>query len=614
MRAFILTIATVILSGAMQPVVAQAPVDGEQVYRQHCARCHEGTMPRMPSRDLLRERTPEDVEIALSSFSMRRQGSALSSAERRAVAEYVTGRPPGSYRAALDLIPSSAFCTDQAGATDPLAGPAWNGWGAGLRNTRFQPTDVAGLTVDDIPNLSLKWAFGFPGVSASGSQATIVGGRVFVGSRNGMVYALDADTGCIDWTFEADAGVRSAPSVGRYPDGSDPVVYFGDGFASVYAVGAETGELRWKVKVDDHGDAMVTGAPALHEDRLYVPVSSLEEISGGLPTYECCTFVGSLVALDTSDGQQVWKRRTIQEAPQPTTRNGVGTQLWGPSGAAIWSAPTLDPTRNRVYVATGDSYTDPAAPESDAIMAMTMDTGEILWTRQTLPGDAWNVGCIETSPEARVNCPDDAGPDHDFGSSPVLTTLADGREVLLAGQKSGMLYGLNPDDGEVIWETRVGDGGVFGGIEWGIATDGERTYAASSEAAEKRPGDAGGLTAVGVADGEIVWDAGPFQDTCGTRVGCHTGQPAAVTAIPGAVFSGSLDGHLRAYDTTTGQVILDIDTVREFDTVNDVPGRGGSMNGPGPTIAGGMVFVNSGYSSLGFMPGNVLLAFAVDER
>ena len=603
-----------VLASATVASAAQPGPDGERVYRQYCARCHEGTLPRMPTRDMLLERTPEDVEIALSTFTMRRQGAPLSSAERRAVAEYVTGRPPGSYRAPLDVIADSAYCTDGAGTGDPLGGPAWNGWGAGLRNARFQPAEVAGLTPDEVPRLALKWAFGFPGVSAAGSQATIIGGRVFVGSRNGMVYALDADSGCIDWTVEADGGVRSAPSVGQHPGTTDAVVYFGDAFANVYAVDVDTGSMLWKVKVDDHGDAMITGAPALHDGRLYVPVSSLEEGSGSLPTYECCTFIGSVVALDAADGRQIWKRHTILEAPQRTTRNSNGTQLWGPSGAAIWSAPTLDPDRNRLYVATGDSYSAPAAPESDAIMAMAMDTGRVLWTRQTLPGDAWIIGCLDPTPEGRVNCPEDAGPDHDFGSSPVLTTIADGREVLLAGQKSGVLYGLDPQNGEIVWETRVGDGGVLGGIEWGFATDGELTYAASSEALEKAPGDAGGLTAVRVADGQTLWDAPPFQDTCGSRVGCTTGQPAAVTSIPGVVFSGSLDGHLRAYDTTSGRVIWDVDTVGDLDTINGVPARGGSINGPGPTVAGGMLFVTSGYGALGFMPGNVLLAFSVDGQ
>ena len=615
MRSVLIVTFALALLGPPAPGSAaqEAAPDGELVYRQHCASCHEGSMPRLPTREMLRQRTPEDVEIALSTFTMRRQGAALTSAERRAVSEYVTGRPPGSYRDPFEVIPESAYCSAPIGG-DPLAGPAWNGWGAGLRNTRYQAADAAGLGVEDVPRLTLKWAFGFPGVSASGSQASVVGGRVFVGSRNGLVYALDAESGCIDWIFEADGGVRSAPSVGPHPGTGEAVVYFGDAFANVYAVDVASGDQRWKVQVDDHGDAMITGAPALHDGRLYVPVSSFEEGSGAMPTYECCTFIGSVVALDAADGSQLWKTRTIQEEPQPTVRNSVGTQLWGPSGAAIWSAPTLDPTRNRLYVATGDSYTEPAAPESDAIMALAMDSGEILWTQQTLPGDAWNIACFETTPEGRANCPEDAGPDYDFGSSPVLTTVDDGRELLLAGQKSGVLYGLDPETGEIAWETRVGDGGILGGIEWGFATDGELTYAASSEALEKGPGDAGGLTAVRAADGETVWDAPPFQDTCGSRAGCNTGQPAAVTSIPGVVFSGSLDGHLRAYDTATGRVIWDVDTVVDFQTVNGVPARGGSLNGPGPTVAGGMLYVNSGYGALGFMPGNVLLAFSVEEE
>ena len=340
MRSILIVTVAVALCGpdGLAWAAQQAP-DGEQVYRQHCASCHEGSMPRLPTREMLRQRTPEDVEIALSTFTMRRQGAALTRAERRAVSEYVTGRPPGSYRDPLEVIPERAYCTAPAGSADALAGPAWNGWGAGLRNTRFQPAATAGLTVEDVPRLSLKWAFGFPGVSASGSQASVVGGRVFVGSRNGLVYALDADSGCIDWIFEAEAGVRSAPSVGPHPGSGEAVVYFGGSFANVYAVDVATGDARWTVQVDDHGDAMITGAPALHAGRLYVPVSSFEEGSGAMPTYECCTFIGSVVALDAADGSRIWKTRTIQEEPRPTVRNRIGTQLWGPSGAAMWSAP-----------------------------------------------------------------------------------------------------------------------------------------------------------------------------------------------------------------------------------------------------------------------------------
>jgi polyvinyl alcohol dehydrogenase (cytochrome) len=613
MRNVIAAAGLVLASPALLAAQAAAP-NGEAVYRQHCAGCHESSMPRLPSRDALRAVTPEAIETALSSFTMRRQGAALSLAERRAVAEFLSGRPPGSYRAPLEVIPKSAYCASPPGPVNPQASQAWNGWGVDLRNTRFQPSASAGLAPTEVPRLKVKWAFGFPGVSAAGSQVTVVGGRAYVGSRNGIVYSLDAKTGCLVWAFEADAGVRSSPVVGASGGGNGPAVYFGDAHAQVYALDAVSGVLRWKVTVDSHGDAMITGAVAFHNGRVYAGVSSIEEGAAVVPSYECCTFRGSVVALDAATGRQVWKTFTISEAARKTTRNSAGTQLWGPSGGGVWSTPALDPDRNRMYVTTGDNYSNPPTRDSDAVMALALDTGRILWTRQALAGDAWNVSCLEAAGAGRAKCPEGAGPDHDFGSSPVLTTLPDGRRVLLAGQKSGMLHALNPDTGEFLWQTRAGEGGVLGGIEWGFATDGPTAYVSLSSAFEKKAGEAGGLVAINIADGKKRWSAPPSVDTCGGRAGCSTGQPAAVSAMPGIVFSGSLDGHFRGYEAETGQVVFDVNTAAAFNTINGVPASGGSFNGPGATVAGGTVFVSSGYGSLGFMAGNVLLALSVDGK
>jgi polyvinyl alcohol dehydrogenase (cytochrome) len=320
-----------------------------------------------------------------------------------------------------------------------------------------------------------------------------------------------------------------------------------------------------------------------------------------------------VVALDAASGKQLWKTYTISQTPQPTTKTARGTQLWGPSGGAVWSQPLVDAERNRLYVSTGDAYSHPAARETDAIMALAMDTGRVLWVQQTLAGDAWNVACLEAG-AGRVNCPEGAGPDHDFSSAPSIGVLPDGKRVIVAGQKSGELHGINPDTGEQLWKTRVGQGGVLGGIEWGFSVDGATAYVSLSNALEKKPGEAGGMVAVDIADGKPRWTIPPSPDTCNARRGCNTGQPAAVSSIPGVVFSGSLDGHLRAYDSKTGNVLWDVNTVNEYDTVNRVPARGGSMNGPGATIVGGMLFVNSGYGSLGFMPGNVVLAFSIDGK
>ena len=593
------------------PAWAQAP-SGEAVYKQNCAACHDGAnIPRMPSRAALRELAPEHVETALSSFSMRRQGANLSPAQRRAVAEYVTGRPSGSYRAPLDIIPKSAYCAaGVSGASAPFSGASWNGWGADARNSRFQPAAAAGLSAADVPKLKLKWAFGVPGVSASGSQVTVMGSRVFVGTRNGMVYSLDAKTGCLVWAFEASAAVRSTPLVVN--QGGADTVYFGDAHAQVYAVDAKSGALKWKTKAEDHLDAIITGGVSFANGRVFVPVASMEEASGALPNYQCCTFRGSVLALDAASGTQIWKTYTIPEEPQQTTRSSRGVQLFGPSGAGVWGAPALDPARNRVYVATGDAYSQPAAPSTDAIMALAMDTGKIQWVRQTLAGDAWNTACLGPNTSGVENCPAKAGPDHDFGAATALVS-AGGRRLVIAGQKSGELYAVNADSGEIVWKTRAGDGGVLGGIEWGFATDGTSAFVSLSNAFEKKPGEAGGLLSVNLADGKARWTAPPSADTCAGRNGCNTGQPAAVSAMPGVIFSGALDGHLRAYDSSSGKVIWDVDTARTYDTtVNGVAAKGGGMNGPGATVAGGMVFVNSGYGSIGFMAGNAVLAFSVD--
>jgi polyvinyl alcohol dehydrogenase (cytochrome) len=612
MRHAIVSAAFVVLLLPGLALAQQPAPSGAAVYKQTCAGCHEGSIPRMPSRQALGAMSPEHIESELASFSMRRQGASLSPAERRAVAEFLAGRPAGSYRAPIAIIPKSAYCTAAKSADDPLSGASWNGWGIDLQNTRHQTAAAAGLTANDVPRLKLKWSFGFAGASASGSQVSIVGNRVFVGSRNGVMYALDRQTGCLVWAFEADAGTRSTPVVVQAANAA--TVYFGDAHANVYALDAATGTLKWKVKVEDHLDAMITGGVVVHNNRIYVPVSSLEEGTATMASYECCTFRGSIVSLDAATGKQLWKTYTIPRTPEPAGKNSVGTQLRAPSGAAVWSAPALDPERNRLYITTGDSYSNPAAPESDAIMALAMDTGRVLWIRQTLASDAWNTACLGSTPAEKINCPSKNGPDHDFGSSPALVTAPNGQRVLLAGQKSGALFGIHPDSGDVLWKTQVGEGGVLGGIEWGFSVDRDVAYVSLSSAFEKKPGVAGGLVAINVADGSRRWSAPPAADTCAGRQGCSTAQPAAVSSMPGVVFSGALDGHLRAYDSNNGKVLLDVNTIDEYDTVNDVPARGGSINGPGATIAGGMVFVNSGYSSIGFMPGNVLLAFSVDGK
>jgi polyvinyl alcohol dehydrogenase (cytochrome) len=382
---------------------------------------------------------------------------------------------------------------------------------------------------------------------------------------------------------------------------------FGDIRANAYAIDADTGAAIWKRKVDTHQSARVTGAPTFASGRLYVPVSSVEEAPGARPNYPCCTFRGSLVALDAATGAQIWKTYMIAEEPTIVGRNAAGTPLWKPAGVAIWTSPTIDVQKSVIYVATGNAYTSPAAPTSDAVVALDLKSGAILWARQATPNDAFVIGCkpgIE-------NCPDEVGPDFDFGNSPILRTLDDGRRVLALGQKSGVVYGLDPDDeGRVLWQFRAGKGSALGGIEWGSAADEQNIYVPVSDVLQPRD-EAGGLVAIRLSNGERVWHTPAPPLTCTGGPGCTGAQSAAVSVIPGVVFSGSVDGHFRAYSTADGRIVWDFDTMRPFETVNGVKAQGGSIDAAGPVIAGGLVLTNSGYGQWRGRPGNVLLAFGL---
>jgi len=586
--------------------------DGDYLFKTYCAICHEaasGEEARGPSRDVLRQMTPEHILQVLETGAMKAQAAERSRTQRRVLAQYLSGKPFGSEP--VDRIPRSAFCGNAAGSfSTALAGPGWNGWGVTLTNTRFQPPEAAGLTAANVPRLKLKWAFGFPGATSGGTQPVVVGGRLYVGTAEGDVFALDARTGCVHWVIEAEAGVRSAVSIGKISAGR-LAAYFGDQSANVYAVDAETGKLLWKKKVDDYWRSAITGAPTLHAGRLYVPVSSREESQVGDLKYPCCRFRGSLVALDASNGNVLWKTYTIPEEAHETEKNPIGTQLWGPSGAPIWNAPTLDLKRNLLYVGTGNNYSIPATEASDSIVAFDMKSGKIRWSRQVAQKDVWNASCGRPDRNPAV-CPDASAPDADFASSTSLVELKNGRQIIVAANKAGMVFALDPDgEGKILWAQRVGQGSSGGGVMWGPAIDGENVYAAIAYFDRANPNASGGITALDIGSGRTVWSTPP--PPCGERTPCKPAQAAAVTGIPGVVFSGTMDGQLRAYSTRDGKIIWEYDTVREYETLNGVKANGGSMSNSGPTVVAGMVFTNSGYSHHGgVIPGNVLLAFSVE--
>ena len=585
---------------AQVPAPAASAPDGAAVFERECSMCHTGAAEtRAPAPDVLRQRSPEAILSALTAGGMRPQGGRLTGAERRAVSEFLTGRSLGG-----DLTGSTAGrCSAPAPLRVAPETLAWTGWSPTSSNARAQSAERAGLTAAEVPKLTLKWAFGFPDATSAWSQPTVAGERLFVGSQNGTVYALDARSGCIIWTFTAQSGVRTAPVFGARPDGPGYTVYFGDTGANVYALDAETGTLRWTRRVHDHPFARVTGTPTLDGERLYVPISSLEETAANQTGYQCCTFRGSVAALSPATGEVIWQIYFVPPAAIVGTSD-AGTPLWAPSGVAVWSSPTVDTKRQLLYVTTGNTYSGTAAePMTDAVMALDPRTGARKWSKQLTVGDVF--GCKAGA----ANCLEKAGPDFDFGTPAVLVTTREGQDLILLGQKSGMAYAVDPDrEGELVWQYRAGQGSIWGGIQWGIAADGDTVFLPVSDIRTPTPG---GLHAVSLSRGERVWYQPPPALKCQSGRTCNAALISAPTLIPGVLFSGSNDGGIRAHATGDGTVIWEYDTNRDFETLNRVRANGGAIQGPGPTVAGGMVYVNSGYGDHLGRPGNVLLAFGV---
>jgi polyvinyl alcohol dehydrogenase (cytochrome) len=583
------------------PLLAQAPPGPQRLFETRCMTCHGNpNAAAAPAPTALRLMVPDAILAALASRAIHAQGDQLTEAQKRGIAEYLAGR-----NLTGEGVGDAASMPNRCATSDPIrsitATPAWNGWGSDLTNARFQTAGAARLTTADVTRLKVKWAFGLPGATMVYGQPTVVAGRVFVSGNTGYVYSLDAKSGCVYWSFQAQSAVRTATTVGPIKgEGANRfAAYFGDQRAFVYAVDASSGKLLWKRRVDDHGLAGITGAPTLYDGRLYVPVSSREEPAGVATVYPCCTFRGSVVALDGDTGKQIWKTNIISEDPKPTKKNSRGVQLYAPSGGGIWDTPTIDEARGALYIGTGDAYSRPvSALTTDAVMALDLATGKPRWAVQHTPDDAWLVGCETNNPSE--NCPANIGPDWDFGDSPIMRTLNDGRTIVVSGQKSGDVFAQDVRDGKVLWKATLVDKLARGEITFGGAADDQQAYFGTRS---------GAVWALDLKTGEKKWSAkiAPIPQR-------QAGQTAALTVIPGVVFSGGSDGVLRAFATGDGKQVWEFDTVRDFTTANGVAGKGGAMGAPGPTIAGGMMFVGSGYTGLGNgRGGNVLLAFEAAE-
>ena len=632
------------VSAVVSHAQPDAGANGQAIYEARCKGCHEGGNPRAPSRADLAQRAPGDIIAALTTGIMAPMAQGLSDTDKQAVAAYLTTtsaetaqaappRRPTGGRANGTEMPQVAVAGPNApdpmcqGAAPPIkAGPGdWPSMGVDDASRRFQRQP--GLKAADVPKLKVKWSFSMTG----GGQPAVVGDWLWMTNRSGKFYALDAKTGCVRWHVD-DLVSRTTPLVvknGISPSGW--AVFVGQSDKFERAFDAATGKELWRsAKLEEHPYSVLTGSPVLAGDKLLVPISSIEEAAAMSKAYSCCTFRGSLAALDVKTGKVLWKTTTIPEPLKTLRAKDGGGELKGPAGAAVWAAPSIDLKRGLAFIVTGDSYSDIDTEGDDAIMAIEIATGKVRWRRQVTQHDNFVMGCGPASQSG--NCPTPLGPDYDFGATPVLAKTKAGKDVLVAGQKSGLVYGINPDTGEVLWKTLVGNGSALGGVEWGIGADDTRVYAPVSDLGLLfglgRPGVAAakpGVNALDPATGKILWSTPAPKAPCvyasdrGRPSRCANAQSAAPAIMPGVVFEGGLDGWFRAYDAATGKIVWETSTTAEkYDTLNGIKGQpGGGIDGMGPTIAHGMVYVvsgNNGAARVGSNGVNVLLAYSVDGK
>lgn len=587
---------------------------GKAVFGEFCASCHMGGVERAAHVSALRMLPYKSMLRTLNEGIMKEQTDEMSVQQREDVAFYLTGGPQPE-------LPMPPKCSKEEAEFDYGQPPFAPAWGITADNRRFINDEAAQFSRADLKHLKLKWAFAYPHANRARSQPSFVGGSLIMGSHDGTVYALNADTGCIRWTFEATAEVRTGMTLTTWDKGragrksakkNPPMAYFADILARTYGINVVTGELVWSTRVDDHPNAVATAQPTLFEGVVYQPVSSLEVVPATDPKYECCKFRGSVVAMDGKTGEIIWKTETITEPLRETGLNSAGTMNYGPSGAPVWNTPTVDPKRRLLYAGTGENYSSPADGSSDAIIAFSIDTGEVVWKRQTTAGDAWNVACVPQNPY-KANCPKEVGPDVDFAAATILMTGGE-KDILIAGQKSGVAFGINPDDGSIIWTTRVGRGGTHtGGIHFGMATNGKMLFVPigdDNDGVNPMELAKPGIYGLDPYTGEIKWSHQIVDNACGDRLNCAPGASSPATALSDLVFQGYMDGMLRVHDSETGKVLWEYDTDREFPTISGAVGHGGSFSGGSGTIVyKGQIFTNSGYGIYNHMPGNVLLVF-----
>lgn len=601
---------------------------GSYLFDKNCATCHDNPAMHAPTREALAGFSKETVMIAMEFGKMQPMAAHLNKSQRGLIALYLAGTDTQSYQW-LD----TAMCENNLRSD---TGQTFVGsWGLGNHNQRFASNELAGINRDNVASLELAWSFAFPKVADMRSQPVIVGDTMYVGDKAKKLYALDRRTGCVRAHADFPAGVRSSITLAERDNG-EALLVFADSLATVYAVDPGTLDIVWQTPARIFDKSVITGTISYADDRLFVPISSYEVAVSGSPTHVCCTSHGGVIALNASSGEKLWQWESTVDATLQGI-NADGQEQFGPSGAVVWTTPAVDQKRGRIYFGTGENLSEPATDTSDTIIALDIETGKLAWKFQATVGDVWNAACQLGG----ANCPDNPGGDFDFGASVIITQLPDGTDVLLAGQKSGEVFAFNPDpvglEGDLLWRNRISLGTTNGGIHWGMAVSGETMIVPVADPERDRPGytPKPGLSALDISTGEVLWQkpverACEFDPSKRPLVGLaamraaktqtleeqyqcsfYYGLSSAATVTPELAFSGSLDGSIRAYDIDNGDILWQTKTAVPFNATNGISGHGGAIDVAGQVVADGWLYVLSGYSMFGQLPGNMLLAYRV---
>lgn len=483
-------------------------------------------------------------------------------------------------------------------------------WGTRHNGQRFQSAENTSINADTARDLTLKWAYGLA-TDSPRSYPLVTSDTIFIGDGGRGLVALDRETGCVRWENNSVKDISTA--IVPATIGGQAALVFSERTRGVYAASAATGKILWHKHITRNPVPMYSGTPLVFSNKVFVPISSQEIALSFNPFYGCCTTTGAMAALDVQTGELLWYRPTIEQEPRVTGRHFLFVEKHGPSGAPVWGAPMLDTKRKLLVYGTGQNYSHPTTQTSDAIFAVHIDTGEIAWVSQFTANDAYNMACEIDA--AHPNCPNPSGPDLDFGAPPIKVSLHSGKEIYLAGQKSGDIYAIEPETGNTVWSTKIGSGGKLGGIHWGMAASealGLLFVPISDVNGEDNdPTRTPGLYALDLSDGRIKWRL-QRQSQC-TEPTCWTGLSAAISAGPGIVVTGGLDGILEVVKADDGERLWSFDTNREFTSVNNIPTKGGGIDAHGAMLADNLLIVSSGYGSFFQEGGNALLVFSIPK-